>query len=163
MRKRSHIRLPFCLQKRYSGVSSSSHTHTHTHPHITHTPHTQVMLNVWPVPRFSSLVRSGIPFHWWNMPFGTWLSESDSLQRGFAWNNHMCLENHHHTSFCSCRAPRKHSVWMGSLYFKLMGVQRPEWGLFSGLQPWLSMRITWGAFKKILVQDLNPNQLNQNC
>ena len=38
-----------------------------------------------------------------------------------------CLENHHHTSSCSCRALRKHSVWMDSLYFKLMGVQRPDW------------------------------------
>ena len=149
--------------KAHSPSISNTHTHTHTHG--------GVMLNVWPVPRFSSLgcgeahVQGTLTIHLQHththtactrtrahthththglfqdspplsglvFPFTDETCHSDSdyqSQTLFKEGLHeitTCLENHHHTSSCSCRALRKHSVWMDSLYFKLMGVQRPDW------------------------------------
>lgn len=105
--------------------------------------------------------KSGLSFHWQNRSFRSSLSESDPLfiegLREITTCIYRAIITHHHLVHAEHR--ESHSVWTGAPYFKLMGAQRPDWGLFNGSQPWQHRRITWGAFKKNTSAESQPKPI----
>lgn len=155
------------ISKSLKHKGSSDFKHSHNHREIkreeggrgearvprgpsTHTTPWRSHANARPVPTFSFLVsQSALSPR--TVSFRSRLSESDALfKEGLRempiWI-YRAIITHHRLVRAGHRESR--SVWMGSLYFTLMGAQSPEWSSFRGSQPWPPMRITWGAFKKL--------------